>query len=434
MTSDQHELFTKFLKLKPSVFKGAESEDAYDFLVNCNELLHKMDIVARFGVDLFIEKYTPRTLRDRRRDMFPSLEQGRMSVTAYEDKFRALSRGGGVKPDNFTMASTSKKIRKGGELSGSYSRGQSSGGYPARPIQSSLQASRKEQEEHLRIVLEVLREKRLYAKFSNCEFLLDSVSFLGHVVSKDGVMVDSSKIKAVKSWVRPTNLTEWDECEESFQNLKTLLTTAPIITLPVEGKANIVADALSRKTGSMGSLAHLQISRLPLAREGRHFTDEKLSQIREMVLRGEAKETIIDEEGVFRIKGRVCVPRVDDLIYIILIEAHSSRYSIHPGATKMHRDLKQHFWWSRMKCDIADCVSQCPNCQQVKYEHQKPGGTLKKMPIPERKWERNAMDFLVGLPKTLGKFHSIWVKAHLDARAYRLTLQLSGRGAFILTG
>ena len=68
--------------------------------------------------------------------------------------------------------------------------------------------SRKEHEDHLRIVLEILREKKLYAKFSKCEFWLDSVSFLGHVVSKDGVMVDPSKIEAVKSWVRPTNVTE----------------------------------------------------------------------------------------------------------------------------------------------------------------------------------------------------------------------------------
>ena len=61
------------------------------------------------------------------------------------------------------------------------------------------------------------------------------------------------------------------------------------------------------------------------------------------MLRGESKEAKIDEEGVLRIKGRVCVPRVDDVIHIILTEAHSSGYSIHPGATKMYRDLKQHF-------------------------------------------------------------------------------------------
>ena len=78
--------------------------------------------------------------------------------------------------------------------------------------------------------------------------------------------------------------------------------------------------------------------------KGKQFTDEKLIWIRDKVLRGEAKEAKIYEEGVLRIKGRVCVPRVDDLIHTILTEAQSSKYSIHPGATKMYRDLKQHFW------------------------------------------------------------------------------------------
>ena len=68
--------------------------------------------------------------------------------------------------------------------------------------------SKKEHEEHLRMVLEILREKELYAKFSKCEFWLDSVSFLGHVVSKDVVMVNPTKIEAVTNWVRPTNVTE----------------------------------------------------------------------------------------------------------------------------------------------------------------------------------------------------------------------------------
>ena len=145
------------------------------------------------------------------------------------------------------------------------------------------------------------------------------------------------------------------------------------------GKANVVADALSRKAGSMGSLAHLEVSRCPLDRKaqtmandlmrleinekggflacvearssfldkikGKQFNDEKLIRIQDKVSRGEAKKTKIDEEGVLRIKGRVCVPRVDDLIHTILTEAHSSRYSIHPGATKIYRDLKQHFLW-----------------------------------------------------------------------------------------
>ena len=68
--------------------------------------------------------------------------------------------------------------------------------------------------------------------------------------------------------------------------------------------------------------------------KGKQFTDEKLIRIRDMVLRGEAKEAQINEEGVLRIKGRVCVPRVDDLINTILTDAHSSRYSIHPSAPR----------------------------------------------------------------------------------------------------
>ncbi|XP_069151866.1 uncharacterized protein [Solanum lycopersicum] len=61
-----------------------------------------------------------------------------------------------------------------------------------------------------------------------------------------------------------------------------------------------------------------------------------------------------------------------------------------------------------MKRDIVDFVAQCPDCQQVKYEHQRPGGTLQRKPIPKWKWEKIAMDFVVGLPMTLGRFDSIW--------------------------
>ena len=66
--------------------------------------------------------------------------------------------------------------------------------------------SRKEHEEHLKIVLKLFREKRLYDKFSKCEFWLHSVSFSGHVASKDGVMVDPIMIEVVNSWVRPTSV------------------------------------------------------------------------------------------------------------------------------------------------------------------------------------------------------------------------------------
>ncbi|XP_059284748.1 uncharacterized protein LOC132038040 [Lycium ferocissimum] len=68
--------------------------------------------------------------------------------------------------------------------------------------------SKEDHEKHLRVVLGLLRDRQLYAKFSKCEFWLASVSFLGHVVSKEGIMVDPKKFEAVRDWSRPTFLTE----------------------------------------------------------------------------------------------------------------------------------------------------------------------------------------------------------------------------------
>ena len=67
---------------------------------------------------------------------------------------------------------------------------------------------KEEHEEHLRIILRRLKEYKLYAKFSKCEFLLDQVSFLGHIVFKDGIAVDPSKIEAIKNWSQPENASE----------------------------------------------------------------------------------------------------------------------------------------------------------------------------------------------------------------------------------
>jgi hypothetical protein len=65
-----------------------------------------------------------------------------------------------------------------------------------------------EHEEHLRLVLSILKEKQLYAKLDKCEFWLEEVQFLGHVINKDSVAVDPSKVEAVMKWERPTNVTE----------------------------------------------------------------------------------------------------------------------------------------------------------------------------------------------------------------------------------
>ncbi|WMV58166.1 hypothetical protein MTR67_051551 [Solanum verrucosum] len=155
----------------------------------------------------------------------------------------------------------------------------------------------------------------------------------------------------------------------------------------------------------MGSLAHLQVSRHPLAREVQTLANEFMRL--EVIVKGrflacvEAISSFLD-----KIKGKQFD---DEKLSRIRDMAHSSRYSIYPGANKMYHAMRKHYWWSRIKHDIVDFVSQCPNCQQVKYEHHRSGKTLQRMPIPEWKWEWIAMNFVVGLPKSLGRFDSIWV-------------------------
>ena len=69
----------------------------------------------------------------------------------------------------------------------------------------------------------------------------------------------------------------------------------------------------------------------------------------------------------------------------IMTEAHSSRYFIHPGSTKMYQDLKDMYWWNDMKKSIVEFVAECPNCQRVKVEHQKPGGYMQCIDFPSWK-------------------------------------------------
>ena len=77
---------------------------------------------------------------------------------------------------------------------------------------------------------------------------------------------------------------------------------------------------------------------------------------------------------MLKYQGRLCEPRVDELQERIIEEAHSSRNFIHPGFTKMYCDLREVCWWEVMKKGIAEFVVKCPNYQQVKVEHQRPGG------------------------------------------------------------
>jgi hypothetical protein len=103
------------------------------------------------------------------------------------------------------------------------------------------------------------------------------------------------------------------------------------------------------------------------------------------------------------------VPKRETLKKKILDEAHASRYSIHPGSTKMYHDLRQQFWWTRMKREAAHYVPECDTCRKVNADYMKPRGLLQLLSIPEWKWEDIIMDFIVCLPMMARKFDSIWV-------------------------
>ncbi|KAL4325990.1 hypothetical protein GQ457_11G026580 [Hibiscus cannabinus] len=106
---------------------------------------------------------------------------------------------------------------------------------------------------------------------------------------------------------------------------------------------------------------------------------------------------------------RIVVPDDGELRQIILTEAHSSPFSMHPGSTKMYRDLKDEYYWVGLKKDVAEFESKCMVCQRVKAEHQFPSGLLQPLKIPKWKWERITMDFVTGLPLTPSKKNSVWV-------------------------
>jgi hypothetical protein len=128
--------------------------------------------------------------------------------------------------------------------------------------------------------------------------------------------------------------------------------------------------------------------------------DAKIQEIKDLITEGRGPEFMEDEQGTIWFKNRICVPKIDSLHETILKEAHDSKYSVHPGSTKMYQDLKQKYWWYGLKSDVAAHVAMCDVCQRVKAEHQRPARLLHLLKIPEWKWEQIGMDFIVGLPCT----------------------------------
>jgi hypothetical protein len=203
------------------------------------------------------------------------------------------------------------------------------------------------------------------------------------------------------------------------------------------GKANVVADALSRKAQcncvsmdakittlcdelcklnievvSSGALSYISVEptlheQIVMAQIGY----KGVQVIKEMIEQKVDKYKCFrqDNKGTLWFGDRLVVPKNPELRKKILDEAHLSKFSMHPDSNKMYHDLRSLYWWTRMKREIAKYISECDTCQRVKASHLKVAGTLQPLPIPSWKWEDICMDFIVGLPNTSRHHDSIWV-------------------------
>ncbi|GJZ89300.1 putative reverse transcriptase domain-containing protein [Tanacetum coccineum] len=352
-------------------------------------------------------------------------------------------------------------------------------------------ANKKEHEEHLKAILELLKKEELYAKFSKCEFWIPKVQFLGHVIDSQGIHVDPAKIKSIKDWASPKTPIEIRQFlglgAVLMQNEKVIAyasrqlkiheknyTThdlelgAVVFALKIwrhylygtkctvfidhkslqhildqkelnmrqrhwlellsdydyeiryhPGKANVVADALSRKERikplrvralvmTIGLDLPKQILNAQI--EAQKPENLKNEDVGGMIRKDIPKEKLEPRaDGTLCLNGRSWLPCYGDLRTVIMHESYKSKYSIHPGSDKMYQDMKKLYWWPNMKARIATYVSKCLTCSRVKAEHQRPSGLLVQPEIPQWKWDNITMDFVTKLPKSSQGYDTIWV-------------------------
>nr|GEU51391.1 putative reverse transcriptase domain-containing protein [Tanacetum cinerariifolium] len=246
--------------------------------------------------------------------------------------------------------------------------------------------NKEEHADHLQIILELLKKEKLYAKFSKCDFWINIVQFLGHVIDSQGIYVDLAKIEAVKNWASPTTPIKknkkyiWREDQESaFQLLKRKLCEAPILALP-KGNVDFViyCDASHQER-----VEHEKRRWLELLADYDFQTEAiKEENIKAENLRRIDKAFEVRPDGTRCVKNRSWLLLFGNLRDLIMYKSHKSKYSIHPGSDKMYQDIKKLYWWPNIKAVIAEYVGKCLKCSRVKAKCQKPSGLLIQLENP----------------------------------------------------
>jgi hypothetical protein len=164
------------------------------------------------------------------------------------------------------------------------------------------------------------------------------------------------------------------------------------------GKTNVVADALSRKSYCLNAqplledgfdlmhptvLHDIQISCSLESKiiEGQK-TDKGIFYIKEKIKEEPSKHFRVDEQDVLWFDDRLVVPKDQELKNKLMDEAHLSKLFIHPGSSKMYQELRPHYWWTKMKKEIAAYIARCDTCCRVKAIHMRPAGLLQPLSVP----------------------------------------------------
>ncbi|GJZ04511.1 putative reverse transcriptase domain-containing protein [Tanacetum coccineum] len=191
------------------------------------------------------------------------------------------------------------------------------------------------------------------------------------------------------------------------------------------GKANVVADALSRKEREPPLRVRALVMTISLdlpkqilnaQTEARKPENIKSEDVGGMLIENAKFPEAIREQklepradGTLCLNGRSWLPCYGDLRTVIMHESQKNKIRIYLGSDKMYQDMKKLYWWPNMKADIATYVNKCLTCAKVKAEHQRPSGLLVQPKIPEWKWDNITMDFVTKLPKTSQGYDTIWV-------------------------